>query len=556
MMTSSFSRQAFLSLEVNTQQADIPVQPTEDLRLRVLQWLLQENEVGCLKDTTCLWDVFPDRPSSCMVHIVVSDPEVSKMVENLDGPYFHQRKKLRQDLSRRIGSLRAAYSPSETISSAAKIGELHEGINARIHLTHPGGAPAAIFNPALAALQRDLDRLDQVEVTCHDVQHATEYVGLALKNYDSEADRKSATEESINAAVDRVGDWHTKLDWADSIRPDCCWWHEGFAFTVLTLKNIVGLAGNPLLEAILVYGKIISQSKYKQFREFCNFPIILVGVADIHIDISIAVWVGEIQFTTLLTFNVTAGFLASDNAIRLARVFKALSSCQKALALYYSEVGQKKTRPLSSLFPSPTPVDHSVELPNLTYKQFLTRLGQPASGIVGLEDRTTAMYIAALDGIENGVIVKFTPRYNEKAHRILASAGLAPKLHFCARIISGLYMVVMERVEGKSLWQLQADAEPIPIIILDHVRRAVSLLHEQNIVFGDLREPNILYNASESCVDIVDFDWSGVHNVDRYPATLNPTHKWPEDIVPYGLMLKAHDLWQLERLEGLCKPDA
>ena len=70
-------------------------------------------------------------------------------------------------------------------------------------------------------------------------------------------------------------------------------------------------------------------------------------------------------------------------------------------------------------------------------------------------------------------------------------------------------MVVMDRVDGKSLWQIQTDKTPIPTIVLEHVRQAVHLLHQQNIVFGDLRDPNILYDASKNCTVIVDFDWSG-----------------------------------------------
>ena len=92
------------------------------------------------------------------------------------------------------------------------------------------------------------------------------------------------------------------------------------------------------------------------------------------------------------------------------------------------------------------------------------------------------MYIATLDGTNKEVIVKFTARYNEKAHRILASAGFAPKLHFCGRVVGGLYMVVMDRVDGKSLRQIQMDKMSIPTLVLEHVRQAVHFLHEHNIV--------------------------------------------------------------------------
>lgn len=255
----------------------------------------------------------------------------------------------------------------------------------------------------------------------------------------------------------------------------------------------------------------------------------------------------------MLTLDTTSGFLVSDNCVRLARVFVALSSCRNDLICYYDQVKQRKEPKFSCLFPNPTAVDPSDVLPDLTYNQFLSRAGQPSSVLVDLGNTTTAMYIATLNGTNKEVVVKFTSRYNETAHRNLAEAGFAPKLHFCARVVGSLYMVIMDRVDGKSLWQLQAEKKQIPPVVLKHVRQAVDLLHAQNIVFGDLRDPNILYIASESRAVIIDFDWSGQDGVSRYPAAINRTNAWAEEVAPYGIMSKAHDLWQLARLEKLCQ---
>jgi RIO-like serine/threonine protein kinase len=117
-------------------------------------------------------------------------------------------------------------------------------------------------------------------------------------------------------------------------------------------------------------------------------------------------------------------------------------------------------------------------------------------------------------------------------------------------------MVVMDRVDGKSIWQLQEDKRPVPAIVLTSVTDAIDLLHEKDIVFGDLRDPNILYDASEARVVLVEFDWAGKDGESRYPATLNPSNAWPEDVSPYSIMDKAHHLWQLNRLSALCNPYA
>ena len=170
---------------------------------------------------------------------------------------------LHLELSERIDSLCPTFSPSDTIASIPKIREFIEGVKAHVYLGRPGGAPASIFNPALAGLQRRLDHLDQIQVTRHDVKHATDYLNLAIKIYDDEAARESAVKESINTAVGQDGSWNTKLDWAGGIKPGCCWWYNEFIITLLEVKNVVGLAGNPILQAIVDYGKIISQTKVR-----------------------------------------------------------------------------------------------------------------------------------------------------------------------------------------------------------------------------------------------------------------------------------------------------
>ena len=77
-------------------------------------------------------------------------------------------------------------------------------------------------------------------------------------------------------------------------------------------------------------------------------------------------------------------------------------------------------------------------------------------------------------------------------------------------------------------------------------------MHEADMVFGDLRPPNIMCIPTESGgmrAKLVDFDWVGVHGRDRYPATMNDQlEDWAPGMVRYGVMLKEHDLAMLERL--------
>ena len=114
---------------------------------------------------------------------------------------------LHLDLGARLDSLRPAYLPLEIVGSVAKMDELFGGVNARIYLGRPGGAPAAIFNSALATLQHRLDDLDQVQVTRPDVGHAAQYPNLAIGFYKDETAREDAIKKRKNQRSSRSR-WH------------------------------------------------------------------------------------------------------------------------------------------------------------------------------------------------------------------------------------------------------------------------------------------------------------------------------------------------------------
>ncbi len=66
----------------------------------------------------------------------------------------------------------------------------------------------------------------------------------------------------IDEAIERKGEWGSALlDWTDGFKPNGCWWHDLFLVQVLELKNILGLLGDALLQAIIDYSKIVAWEK-------------------------------------------------------------------------------------------------------------------------------------------------------------------------------------------------------------------------------------------------------------------------------------------------------
>ena len=51
------------------------------------------------------------------------------------------------------------------------------------------------------------------------------------------------------------------------------------------------------------------------------------------------------------------------------------------------------------------------------------------------------------------ILVKFCESCGEAAHRVLASAGLAPALRYCSRVVGGTFMVMMDLINGTDACQ-------------------------------------------------------------------------------------------------------
>jgi serine/threonine protein kinase len=149
------------------------------------------------------------------------------------------------------------------------------------------------------------------------------------------------------------------------------------------------------------------------------------------------------------------------------------------------------------------------------------------------------------------IVVKFVERYSERAHHILAEMDMAPRLvHYGPLQPSNgsLCMVVMEYVHGDTfaVAKSKMDGEMVKTV-KSEVRRALTLLHEHGLVFGDLRPPNVMI-TKEKTVQLIDFDWAGEAGQVEYPHLLSPAVTWPKGIRPLDPIEKEHDL---EMWEGL-----
>ena len=175
------------------------------------------------------------------------------------------------------------------------------------------------------------------------------------------------------------------------------------------------------------------------------------------------------------------------------------------------------------------------EMARLVYKERLMK---------EWEDKSVFRAEATISSVVVQVVVKFTRSYCREAHELLADASLAPALRYCAHERDvRMYVVVMDYVERAETWERLSPARA------ESLRKAVRLLHEKDIVFGDLRAPNVL--GLEDRIMVIDFDWAGQMGSARYPEDISMGKNgisWPKGVKRGGLIEKEHDLDLMERV--------
>lgn len=237
----------------------------------------------------------------------------------------------------------------------------------------------------------------------------------------------------------------------------------------------------------------------------------------------------------------------SEKVRHVAKVFDALARAVKALQHeYFFLLPQNETNFFS---PSPT------YLPTSTFSGALKFKGRFMYEGRHHDDYRQSLFLADYDG--KIVLVKFCERYSDDGHRNLASVGLAPVLHYASEVVGGLTMVVMDLVDGRDAYH-EFRFREVPETVLTDMKRALGRLHGAQLVYGDMRRPNILVVKRKSQDGhgdewrglLVDFDWCGRNGEAKYPPTLNTGGevKWAKGVEPAGQMTPKHDLDMLQMI--------
>jgi len=164
----------------------------------------------------------------------------------------------RLDLSRTLGIA----SPSECIKNFSNVKEtvLDPGGPRYGRPSDRFGPPTVLFNRALASLQYDLEHLEALTPPKETIPYAFQLVSRSAEFFDEEDWREENLRDILKELLPGQSKWQEPMA-GGAIMPGGVWFERCAVYMILQLKNEPGLGGDPFLQSLAVYGKIIQQKE-------------------------------------------------------------------------------------------------------------------------------------------------------------------------------------------------------------------------------------------------------------------------------------------------------
>ena len=453
--------------------------------------------------------------------------------------------------------------------------------------------PVTLFHPILAEFKYDLANLSTFDPHSRHVERTVEFVVKSLEIYPEEVERIEDTRPVLERLLGnknwiRIGGCPTTgkvfhdrdlalvaaVEWRNEFRAG-----PGEASVeVAEAYRKHFLQGSVRMRLPFSRSQTLNPSQLQRVRNSSCCPSLLFAIMGPFLRIQGAVFLDKVIYQAFTEYMWLGGDpYLDENIMRTARIFSAAAKAVRKLHAYYDDLELSDTPVPSRLFPRPTfgPEDQPDFQLTFTEKLcFESRVPRLLFGAEMITEQGEANHVS------KKVVIKFTERYCEEAHRLLAAHFLAPRLYFCKRTLCGLWMIVMDRVEGQDA-HILFPGEP-PDYVKKDVDRAIQLLHQHGFVHGDICMSNILVvkrprsqeqilaptspsteaeviemdvgdlDSETPGAVLIDFDWTGKDGVTNYPPLWYnqpiPGVDGGNDLIRHGLMKKEHDRFMFERL--------
>ena len=165
----------------------------------------------------------------------------------------------REELSR---TMTTTGSPSDSVKSFAAIkGAVDRPTGPRYgRPSDRFGPPTALFSRELALLKYDLEHLEAFTPHSATADHTFNLIEHAADFFDDEGGREKALRPILEKLLVGQSQWQTPIS-GGSPKPDGVWLEEFFIYLIVEIKNEPGLGGDPFLQGLVAYSKIIAQEK-------------------------------------------------------------------------------------------------------------------------------------------------------------------------------------------------------------------------------------------------------------------------------------------------------
>jgi hypothetical protein len=215
-------------------------------------------------------------------------------------------------------------------------------------------------------------------------------------------------------------------------------------------------------------------------------------------------------------------------------------------------------------------------------------------------DMRCVTFLAKIKDTDKKIVVKFVDEYGAEVHRFLAEQEYAPQLLYYGPLPDRtIYDASEAALDGMKLMQpMNAGyrrlgpgiAAEMKMVVMEYIPKSkyyldnfelslkeisdvLQLLHSNGYVFGDLRAPNVMFDA-QGKVKFIDFDWAGRYDIQKlspeqqagarntwerstatepvpfaiYPIGISSAIPWAEGVGPWLPILPDHDNEMLAKL--------
>jgi len=191
-------------------------------------------------------------------------------VLSLRFPDVHSHRAARRELSKAI---KQTASPSNSVKSASAVKDATiDPAGPRYgRPSHRFGPPTALFSKPLALLKYNLEHLESYSPDTSMLDRAYELIVQATDFFADECTRESALRLTLKKLLPgwskRQGLTSDKTD-----KPHAVELEDFSAYVIVELKNEPGLSGDPSLQGLITYAKLITQPKVLFWIPPNNFP--------------------------------------------------------------------------------------------------------------------------------------------------------------------------------------------------------------------------------------------------------------------------------------------